>query len=286
MYGLYGLTTNIQNIFKLSEPYLRGRKVEVVAGLKPSYLEFLADFQKNAPIHRGADLVVRDSEVAKALIAGFAGSKINDLEQESMIGGFCSDDELALRAEVVNQHLNALNEVNPEVYELFQLAVQGILLAWSGSNAQGFKAHGGTSNSCIGTIWLNLRPGLSTQDILEMLIHELTHTLVFLDELNEGHFDYVELVRKETFARSSILKRDRPMDKVVHSIVVSTEILMARERYLPNVEPLHIHPESKALKESTRLAIESVLKHKDLSRICQTRAIELVLAARTAIDHL
>ncbi|RYF48001.1 MAG: hypothetical protein EOO38_11045 [Cytophagaceae bacterium] len=109
-----------------------------------------------------------------------------------------------------------------------------------------------------------------------MLIHEFTHTLVFLDELNHGHFDYENLTKRKFWATSSILKRERPMDKVVHSILVSFEILSARKEYFgPAAGPL-IHPSDEALRENLKISIDSVLEHPLLSQVCKQRTIDLV----------
>jgi hypothetical protein len=76
------------------------------------------------------------------------------------------------------------------------------------------------------------------------------------------------------------------MDKVVHSILVSTEILHARSTYLPNVEPLHVHPDSATLATNTLAAVDSVLTHERLSEVCLPRSIELVETARERVIQL
>jgi hypothetical protein len=231
-------------------------------------------------------LIVRKESAAKSLVSAFAGSKINDLEQERMVADVYQNEDFENRAVLIHQALRLLNEQNREVGELFKLAVHSILLAGSTSNKVGLKAHGGSSNACIGLIWLSLKPGLSTQDIVEMLIHELTHTLVFIDELNYGHFHYEDMMLSENWARSSILKRSRPMDKVVHSIVVATEILHARAKYLPNTDELSVHPDSKSLARDTFIAIDTVVNHPNRNGICQPRVFELVNHAKAHIEAL
>lgn len=286
MYGLFGLSHNIQNVYRLAAPFVGERDVEKMRDLKPFYLDFLQNLHRDFPIHRQNDLVVKDPDVARTLVQAFSGSKINDLEQEQMVAAVYDGDDFARRADLVLSAVRKLEEINPELGELFHLAVHGVLLAGSGSNKAGFTAHGGSSNTCIGLIWLSLKDSLSTQDLVEMLIHELTHTLVFVDELNFEHFNYAEMTKSKNWARSSILKRPRPMDKVLHSIVVSTEILHARAKYLPNVDRLVVHPQSKSLRESTLVSIESVLAHPNLNEICKPRAIELVEAAKVHLQTL
>lgn len=282
MYGLFGLANNVRSIYKISAPFASG-PVATMRDLKPAYLGFLKRLHKTFPINDGRDLIINNRRTAASLVPAFSGSVINDLEQEQMVSALYSEEDFNFRSDMLQTHLNILKDLNPEVSELFHLAIHSILLAGSGSNKAGLKAHGGSSNSCIGLIWLTLKPELSTQDILEMCIHELTHTLVFVDELNYGHFHYDSMSKIENWATSSILKRKRPMDKVIHSIVVSTEILLARKNYLPNKDSLNVHPESAILRAATLDAIESVFSHPRLNQICRQRAVELVGACRDKI---
>ncbi|MGE0528049.1 MAG: HEXXH motif-containing putative peptide modification protein, partial [Bdellovibrionales bacterium] len=234
MYGLFGFSHNIKNIYKLAALHDEGMEVGGLDDIKAGYIECLRRLHDEFPIDSSEDLIIRDRVRANSFISAFSGSRINDLEQEQMITGLFEESDFSSRCELVERGLKMLHELNPELSDLFHLAVHGILLAGSGSNKAGLKAYGGSSNRCIGLIWLSLSPRLSLQDLLEIFIHELTHTLVFLDELNYGHFNYHYLTQAENWARSSILKRHRPMDKVLHSIIVASEILNARSRFLPN----------------------------------------------------
>lgn len=49
---------------------------------------------------------------------------------------------------------------------------------------------------------------------------------MFLDELRYSHYAYARILDPSTYARSAILNIDRPLDKVLHSIVVAVEILL------------------------------------------------------------
>jgi hypothetical protein len=286
MYGLFGLSHNIENVYKLAAPFAEGADLQTMGDLKRPYLGFLRDLHKDFPINENENQIIRDPAAARALTGAFAASQVNDLHQERMVAGLYQDEALNERAGVVQDQLRHLREINAEVAELFQLVIHSILLAGSGENNEGRRAHGGSSNSRIGLLWMSLHSRLSAQDIMEMLIHEMTHNLVFIDELNFGLFEYPEMTKIENWARSSILKRKRPMDKVVHSIVVSTEILHARAAYLPNAEPLSAHPDSASMKESTLAAIDSVLTHPNRDAICQPRAIELVEKSRQHVLNL
>ena len=134
----------------------------------------------------------------------------------------------------VTRAIQTLRNLNPELGALFQLVIHSIVLCGSNLNSAGLRAHGGTSSKCIGLMWLTMKGNLSVQDVMEVLIHEMTHTLVFVDELNYRHFDYTHLTRSENLAQSSTFNRLRPMDKVIHSILVAHgKFLFARKYVLP-----------------------------------------------------
>jgi hypothetical protein len=284
MYGRYGLSLNIENIYTLAAPYITANeKIITMADLKPAYVRFLNNLHPDFPIQTG-DILIRDRARMKAFGDAFSASVLDDLQQERMVGGLYDQDFFEANARLLQQAITQLHNLKPELGELFDLAVHAIILCNSDRNQEGFRAHGGTTNKCIGLIWLNIKPDLSLENVLEMLIHELTHTLVFLDEVNREHFNYEVLGKERFWALSSILKRRRPMDKVIHSVLVSMEILYARRNYLPPTdESKLIHPDSNALAANIRASIDSVLNHPYLTQVCTERTIELMQGAQDAI---
>jgi hypothetical protein len=283
MYGLCGISHNIQNIYKLSVPYINGSKIRIVDDLKPFYLEFLKQNYDHPPMNPASDPVMSDKSTMKALLGFFSESKINDLHQESMVGDFYDQETEHSKYEFARAQLRELKALNQELSELFKLAVHSIVISSSHQNQSGLGAHGGTSSKLIGLMWLTLKPEISAQDLQELYIHELTHTLVFLDELNYGHFNYENISKRDYWASSSILNRPRPLDKVIHSIVVATEVIHARQTFLRNEDTLLVHPETNLLKTNTLASIESVFNLKNLDQVCLPRTIQLAQMAR---EHL
>lgn len=276
MYGLHGISENLKSVYRLAAPFKGSQPTKTIPDLKPAYLSFLNQVQPEYPAREISDLIVRDREHARALIASFSASRINDLHQEKMVADYYEGESQEQSIAAVLQALETLREMNPEVRELIQLVIHSILLCGSNLNEAGLRAYGGTSSKCVGLMWLSMKGGLSTQDIMELLIHEMTHTQVFIDELNFGHFDYEHLTKKENWARSSILNRNRPMDKVIHSIVVSHEVLFARANYLPNTDKISVHPASEVMRANTLQSIASVFAHPNHKRVCKPRALELI----------
>jgi hypothetical protein len=107
---------------------------------------------------------------------------------------------------------------------LFNMIVTDILVSPSR------LARGGSTSQAIGAIWANPDPTFTINDVMEILVHELTHHTMFLDELRYGHYFYSNVIDRSSWARSAILKSVRPLDKVLHSIVVAVEVLLFRCR--------------------------------------------------------
>ncbi len=286
MYGLYGIKHSIENIYKLSAPFIGTDKVQQIKDLKPAYRRFLKSVHDKFPISVDSSQIIQDQIKIKEYVTAFASSQLNDLNQENMVGNLYSETMFATNASLIQESIKELKNISPDLFELFDLAIHSIILCDSTQNQEGSKAHGGSTNECIGLIWLNLKPGTSKENAIEMLIHELTHTLVFLDELTFGHFNYDKLSLKEYWATSSILKRERPMDKVIHSILVSIELLQWRIKFkLVNEENL-LHPKSETLIASLNASILSVLEHPRKDEVCLPRSIELVKKSRDKLSEM
>src|SRR5436305_15130155 len=88
----------------------------------------------------------------------------------------------------------------------------------------------------------------------------MTHTLMFLDEGRYGHYlDYAAIAQRENYALSPILAKQRPLDKVVHALVVTAEILSFRQLHAGHPHGARRHPDSDRLLRAAEQSIASVL---------------------------
>ena len=275
MYSLEGFQNNITSLYKLVAPFAI-EKIKTAEDLRLPYRAFLKDVYGDVALNESSNIIVQDQKLTRALLTRIAGSRLNDLDQEDMIGDLLETTVVIEGKKDLEQALLYLQQNQLELYNLLRVAVHSIAISKSKRNRFGQRAHGGTSNGLVGLIWFALEQRLNQIDLVEMLIHELTHTLVFIDEYNYGHFNYETLTKQEYWANSAILTRSRPMDKVLHSIVVSTEILAARKNFIGEDHSRRVHPASKQLAAQTEAAITSVLTHPLLGEVCLPRSIELV----------
>lgn len=125
------------------------------------------------------------------------------------------------------------------------------------------------------------------QDYIEFMIHEMTHTLLFLDERRYQHYrDYRLLSQKENFAVSAVLRKPRPLDKTIHSLMVAVEVLLYRHRIGSHVDAPGLHPNSNLMLESCKETIRSLERTPQLSLLVTDRVIELIQSSKEHLSHI
>lgn len=118
-------------------------------------------------------------------------------------------------------------------------------------------------------------------------MHELTHTLMFLDELRFLHYKDQEIMyHKENFSLSAILQAERPIDRVLHSILVATEVLMFRSKNFVDHSECQIHPSTPSLIDSTLKSIDQLLSHQNRDKILTSKSLGIIETCQNSISHL
>jgi ATP-dependent exoDNAse (exonuclease V) alpha subunit len=241
-------------------------------------LGFLKVYHPELPISQSDDLFIDDEKIEDELSKIYSfNSTLNDRNQQTIIGASFRKDVKFEKIQHARLALRKIKEIDQELYCLFNTAIHSIFLRDSD------LAAGGSSSSGIGVIWLNNKPHLNQWDLIELFIHELTHNLLFLDELRYLHYRYNLVSDKENYAVSSILKAKRPLDKVIHSIVVSTEILLFRQTKSGSKSLSTIHPSTEILRQNTLQSIDSVLALKNLKSLVRDRVMKILADCRTVV---
>lgn len=205
-------------------------------------------------------------------------SRIDDLDQKTAISYDAIADEQNKKAQLVEQGLDFLKLVSWEHDLLAELIVTDMVILPSS------VAYGGSTSDGLGIIWANPNLNWRINDTAEFVVHELTHQCMFIDEICHGHYDYELLMRKENWAQSAILNKLRPVDKVLHSVVVAVELLHFRERIGHPASP-RAHPPTTKLLRQTTVAVDSL---QDIAQriptLMKPRAMEILgrCAERTA----
>lgn len=233
------------------------------------------------PLPDSSDICfLTDSKTEDQLVKCYkTHSLLNDRNQGDMIGESLTAEAKSSLTFQVKNALEKLEKLAPEYFSLLELAIHTFFFRHSS------KATGGSTSSALGVIWVSNQANLSEKDLIELLIHELTHHLFFIDELCHLHYsDYDSISQPNNYAKSAILKIKRPLDKVMHSIIVGAELILARNAFLFKLDsPSTIHPPTEKLVEDVLESIQSVYMVPALKKLLRKRGQEVLERTQEAL---
>lgn len=283
MYYLYGADHCVKLVYRLAKAHNFEWNPNTFDELRAGYLDFLDARQKKNVVNRGECIFIRDGDAEAALARSFSQASLNDLNQEHVVGHAYAANLRDMKIQLAEGALARLVASDEGFALIFGLVVHSIFVR-SYQSAPGIMAsHGGSSSGSIGAIWLAVNEGVTERDLMEMYVHELTHHLLFIDELNSPQFNYEELTKKENFTTSAILKRPRPLDKVVHSIVVSSDLILSRVRNFGWHDALRFHPSTVDMLKSTLAAISELESKPNASDLMSEHMLSIVSDCKSAI---
>lgn len=277
------LDQHILNISRLSSHAIK-REAASLEELAYGYRSFLSSQRpngaKNIRYELGYDIIHEPamSEQLGRLFTTIPATELDDLDQLNTIEFHNGSNDCQLN--IINDGLDVLKSMCPQHASLFGLLISEIILLPSSI------ANGGSTSNAVGIVWANPSRGWRHLDSVEFLIHEFTHHCMFVDEICNGHYDYAEVLKKENWTDSAILNKPRPADKVLHSIVVATEILLAREHILGHPASPRCHPPSTTMKHQTENAIRGLtdlLDAGDCKDLLTARALQVLNSCKAAV---
>jgi len=270
-----GIKENVENVFLLSHPHVQDGDTSF-SGLKTAYKKFLHQIQPSVPVS-SFDTVefLKDVSRTRMMISLFAEkSRLDDFNRIFSDDSQFHNEHL----DVAEQHLQKLEKIDEQLFSLFSLAIN---IIFSGPSE---LASGGSSSGAIGCIWINPRPTWSLQDFMEFFVHEMTHNLVFLDEYRHKHYEkYAEMFLEENYAMSAILAKKRPLDKVFHSILVSTEVLLSRRDIFGHPKSPKLHPPTSIMLNKAFESISYLENAPNIYALLTNRGKELIAICK---EHL
>lgn len=240
-----------------------GRNCRSLDQVRAGYRRFLRSLKQRQidTASREISFITEHSATA-ALRDYFANDSLLDDRQQAEVIGHAPDDRTAQKLTRLDCALHEVSLYSRDYLDFLKTIITDIFILPSD------KARAGSTSQAIGLIWMNPRPTYTLPDIIEMLVHEFTHHAMFLDEMKHSHYSYERVRDRSTWARSAILNIARPLDKVLHSIVVSTEVLLFRDSFLGHPAAPRVHPPTNQLalqlKTSLAEAEASVRAHPDV----------------------
>ena len=282
MYHLFGINQSVKNIYLLSHKFILNETPKNTVELKKYYLDFLKEHQPHQPVNYSENIIINDELIEEKLLNAYHISALNDLGQSNLIGKTISHVKKEQLQHKVKEAIELIKFKDESLYHLLHLVIHSIFFRESESSPEGFKSVGGSSSTAMGTIWISDSRDFTTEDYAELLLHELTHHLLFIFERCHAQFNYSEMVKPENFAQSAILNKKRPLDKVVHSIAVAVEIIIARKNIFKGLS-VTAHPSTEILKKQVCDAISDVQNLNNINELITPWTKELLHQCLQAI---
>lgn len=278
MYYLLGRAFCGRLIERVADP--GGEDSAAGVPLKRLYNRYLSRTQ-GLPASDSAETVwVDDPRLEAELLAFVGGSPLNDLARYRdprflEVNG----DRAAVRADLdhVRAAVRAFASQDPGFWRFFELAVNYVLCPKTA-----YSTRGGTSSKAIGVIYACEPRARTERDLYEFLVHELAHSTMFLFEDKFGLFDYELIVREENYSPAVLSGQRRPIDKAVHSIAVSTEVVLHRREVTGDPDQA-FHGRTGDLVERTLHAIDAIGAMPNRAALLTEPALWLMERCRTAL---
>ena len=259
------------------------------SNVRKRYLANIEELHKfKTPVNFSQDRFIFSDCISNAYADCYSDSVLNDRHQVEMIDWETplSYEERLETFEKYSQAKEFISKVDIELHDLFEFVVHSVFTKRS-KKVRGSICNAASTSNAIGVIFINSSPKLTVNDVIELLVHEFTHNLLFIDETNHVQFDYDLIIKPEYFSKSAILDKRRPLDKVVHSILVSAQIIVFRQRYgqLYDLSEVSIHPKTDVMIGTTREAITELLAGENNRKTMTDHTIELVVQAQDSLSH-
>lgn len=280
MLMLEGLPQTLQTVLLLSQAHSQ-RPIADAQSLRAGLGDFYDAVQPSVPRQGGEKpSYILTGESHRQLVELFdAPSGVDDVGY-TVTRTTASQEALTAQSQRVDEARSLLLRESQEHAQIFELVFDSLFFALSPEVA------GGTTSHALGILWANPHPTWSDSDLVEFLIHEMTHTLIFLDEWRHGHYTDVEAIaERSNWALSAIRGNIRPLDKALHSLIVAVEMAMFRgeaDQWL--LSPV-LHPPTDQLLRGAIECAEAILVSPARDAIMTPRAIELTETALSAASR-
>jgi hypothetical protein len=232
-----------------------GGNIDTIEDVKKSYLTLLESLHPAVWHPQYNDSIfINEEEIIKKLTKSFrVNSVLTDMDGHLL--DQYDQESFGVALSRIQEALEEIKIVDSMLYDVFCLIINTIFYARSDHEA------GGSVSTAIGVIWASNKKSWSVLDVIEFLVHEFTHNLVFLDELRYRHYiNASALSDSDYFAKSTILNKKRPLDKAFHSFIVAIEILLLRKKFgtFYSDVKVTVHPESRSLLKSCMATQENI----------------------------
>jgi hypothetical protein len=245
--------------------------------LQRAYRSWREALQPGVAKHDGAGpRFCNDSATEAALLRAIrVPSPLDDLEHYKDAKAFMNvaTDRARIEADVAHaEHMYlSFREKDPAYWNVFDLYVEHVACIDSKFSP------GGTISTAMGVIYLSNPRKRTALGLYELYVHEHTHLMMFVDQQRSRHYTSFEAIAdKNNYCVSAVYEMDRPLDKVLHSLVVATEVILHREHVLGHHDDTSVHPATSKLAESSMATANALLELQVRRQLLAPRGVWLV----------
>ncbi len=275
VYNLYGIEENIINMLRLCYNYLP-TYTESTLDIKKAYTNFITNhtYLSEIPTIQNEITIINDIVLEIQIAQLF-------IDEPQYLFPIANIKEKTDQIKKMYDVLGELKCIRKDLYKLLDLFIHSIIIMDAN---QGYS---GASAAALGTIWINNKSYFTQQDVIEMLIHEFTHNLFFVDEIVNTHYLFHDLFFDEENFIVTSLGVKKPIKDVMHRIIVSVELLLSRENFLSH-DSLNItyHSQTPILLQQVKDLIFSVYNIRDYDLILSDRAKDILIRCSNVVQQM
>lgn len=230
MYHLLGGDGGLPAIEALARPYMLDPNASSAEDLSRAFLACLSHQQPHVPKNWSSDPVIDDEDIEAALAQVYlAHSPSGSSPRRTGLIVPRGPAKVRMLGQI-RASVEALQALDQGLATIFRLAIHSIFIRRPGGPSMAGDGLCGSSEHAIGAIWIS-RDRLSLYspiNLIELLIRELTHHLLYIETLLEHGRPFLAQAR---WLEAAAPPEDRAAENAIHRIVSATEVVLARLRY-------------------------------------------------------
>lgn len=257
MYRLLSPQEIVNNLVTLVSPIIKEEKNIDALVIKKAYRQFLSNLQPHCPLTQDEKLFYSDAETEK-LFSDYFINEETEIKGERIIPDSVLYPAAIDRKKALEKSLHQLEKIDPDFSDLFHLIMNTVFCTAS-------QKLGGSSVNpqYIGVMCAYYDMNAEEKAIPELLIHEFTHNALILDELCYGHYDYQKMAaeKAQIYVRLSDYSYNISFHRLLHSLIVNAEILLARDAYIGHQPLITQHLPSPGIVKRAKIYISETEKN-------------------------
>ena len=283
MKRLFSTNNILRNITKLSFPFLKKSEDYNDRLLRDAYLKYLSQLGFFSYPSTELPLFMNYTPVGiedyPAGMEDFLVTSSEENSQEDTNDTIWPYKNPKVRLHAIHQAYDSLKKHDNEFTRLFDILIYAVF-----SDTNGFYGRNSTNPKYPGFIGIHKDLLGNKIGLQEVLIHEFTHTTVFIDEHAHGYFTDYDIAKKDTII-SGMMGVPIPLTRALHSVIVACEILLARDELFSHQQDSLAHPMSDVIIPKSKHTIDLLRTHHNKTGIFKKRPLEILDRCAHTLDQ-